>query len=468
MLFRISEELNDLADLFRKKGKKLFIVGGYVRNKLLNIPDNQNLDIDLCSSATPDEVVKILKNTKYIIKNADNSFGVVKIESENKIFEHATFRTEKYAVAGSHNPSNVEFIQDVEIDALRRDFRCNSVYYDIYNDEIVDPLGGVKDIKNRILRTTRRPSDVFNDDSERIMRMVRQAVSLGFTIDNETFNAAKNNVFKLAFLQKTRLKHEFERILQSNEEYKYLKVKNPQIRGIVMLAQLKILGYILPCLQKMYDSSVNNKKGKNLFDFSMNSLSLCNDSNLALKYAILMQFYGETIIKTEKLSKFGIQELENIEIENELGDKGLEYNKKFIANVKNICNNSSEKMFFNPSWKIRMFIIKNFMQINEIILIKKYNSIANFGKIDLTTRKLINTKNRLKYGEYPITYDMLSISVNDIIELYPEIKQNKISDIQQKLLQKCIKNLKNNKKDKLIKIVSNIINKNRDLYLEEE
>lgn len=467
MLFKVNEELIELADLFKRKGKTLYIVGGYVRNKLLNIPDNQNMDIDLCSAATPDDVVKILKNTRFSIKNINNSFGVIKIVSENNMYDHATFRTEKYAVAGSHNPSNVEFIEDLGVDALRRDFKCNAIYYDIYNDEIVDPLGGVNDVKNKIISTTRKASDVFNDDSERIMRMIRQAATLGFTIDDETFNAARYNVFKLAFLPRTRLKNEFERILQANLEYKNLNVKIPHIRGIVMLAQLKILGFILPCLQKMYDASIVDSKGNNLFDYSMKTLSICNERSLELKYAILMQFYAETAIKINNLGKFGKSELENSLIENELGDAGLSYNKKFISAVKDICNNSSVNMIFSPKWKVRKFVAENLMQINNIILIKKYNSMANYGKINYTAKRIISAQKEIKTYSYPTSVDMLKIDYGYIIKEYPNILPYKIPEIQQMLLEKCIKNVKNNQKDMLIKLLSNIINKNKELYLEE-
>ena len=93
------------------------------------------------------------------------------------------------------------------------------------------------------------------------MRMVRQAVSLGFDIDDKTLQSAKNNVFKLKFLQKNRLKQEFERIILADQSYPTIKnTQNAHVRGINLLAEIGILEFILPELQKIYNMKKHIEK----------------------------------------------------------------------------------------------------------------------------------------------------------------------------------------------------------------
>jgi len=338
MLFNISQELIDLAEIFYSKSKKhLFIVGGYVRNKILGVPDYKNLDIDLCSALTPKEVKEVLKNKDFTILNEDNTFGVLKIKGKENIYEHATFRTEVYDHAGSHNPTNVSFIEDLETDSIRRDFKFNAIYYDIYNDEIIDPLGGVDDINIRIISTTRSPRIVFNDDSERILRLIRQAVTLGFNIEEETFNRAKLNAFKIKYLPKNRIKNEFERILFANSEYENLpNTKYAHARGILLLAEIGALEYILPELQKIYNLNIYEDLGRDLFNHIIDTFKNVKEDNLDLRLSVLLHDYG----KAESLINYKdiIHDKDFLDsiIDKELGENGLQYNKKTISNIKNI------------------------------------------------------------------------------------------------------------------------------------
>jgi len=469
MQFYISEELRSLADVFMKYKVKLYIVGGYIRNKILGIPDIYNKDIDLCSSAKPEEIEKILNNTPYKVSNINNEFGVIKIIGKEKVYDHATFRTEKYEFAGSHNPSNVEFIKRLDIDALRRDFKCNAIYYDIYNDEIIDPVDGVKDIKNRILSTVKEPRLVFNDDSERIMRMVRQAVSLGFDIDDKTLQSAKNNVFKFKFLQKSRLKQEFERIILADQSYPTIKNnQNAHVRGINLLAEIGILEFILPELQKIYNMTIYEDKGRLLFSHIMNVFTLCKEYDLNLRYSILMHDYGkaEALIKNGKF--FGYKELGDSLIEIELGETGLCYNRKFINEVKNIINSIEfDKFGLYPTYKLRKFIFNNYMQIYNIILLKKYIFIDKNKKISLGVIRLMKEYNKSIDKDYPKNINDLSVSAKDIIQKFPKINTNKINELLNLLLDKCYFNYNNNNKKYLLKIISKVIKKNKNNFLEE-
>jgi len=466
MLFNISQELIDLAEIFYSKSKKhLFIVGGYVRNKILGVPDYKNLDIDLCSALTPKEVKEVLKNKDFTILNEDNTFGVLKIKGKENIYEHATFRTEVYDHAGSHNPTNVSFIEDLETDSIRRDFKFNAIYYDIYNDEIIDPLGGVDDINIRIISTTRSPRIVFNDDSERILRLIRQAVTLGFNIEEETFNRAKLNAFKIKYLPKNRIKNEFERILFANSEYENLpNTKYAHARGILLLAEIGALEYILPELQKIYNLNIYEDLGRDLFNHIIDTFKNVKEDNLDLRLSVLLHDYG----KAESLINYKdiIHDKDFLDsiIDKELGENGLQYNKKTISNIKNIIKSLDFKInFLTPNYKIREFIINNYMQINNVFLLKKYILINKYKKFNFAFRRFVRQKSLIEEGFYPSDISKLDISADDIIKNCKDIENYKISEILTELLKICLRNPRINKKEKLIMEVKKILNKNNKI-----
>ena len=242
----VPEELEELAELFHKKKKPLYIVGGYVRSQILGTGVED--DIDLCSAMLPKDVLKLLLGTPFVARIMNERTGVVEIEINGLRFEHATFRTEKYAILGEHMPCEVEFIDSLEKDAERRDFTCNAIYYDIYSSEIIDPLGGVDDIKNKVLRGAISPKFLFVNDSERILRMVRHACCCGFEIDNETYSAAIDNVSKLKYLTSARVRKEIDRILIADLKYPSLHLFGEHIRAVNMLYEIGALAILFPRL----------------------------------------------------------------------------------------------------------------------------------------------------------------------------------------------------------------------------
>ena len=202
---KIPVELKELSKIFSANGKKLYIVGGFVRDAFLNIQSLIRNDIDLCSNVKPKELRKMLAGTAFEVKSINESVGVMAIHGKKR-YEHATFRREIYE-SESHTPDRIEFINSVEEDALRRDFKINAIYYDIEKNEYVDPLGGIHDLKEQVITTTRVPKVVFNDDPERILRLVRFACSLGLRIAEDELYYAKQNAYKVQFISKFRLKN---------------------------------------------------------------------------------------------------------------------------------------------------------------------------------------------------------------------------------------------------------------------
>jgi poly(A) polymerase len=172
----IPQSVKELHELFKSKGKKLYVVGGAVRDFLNS---DKPKDFDLCTDALPDEVLEIL-GSKYRTNLQGKAFGVVVVftEDEPAGMEIATFRSDVYdgKLGMTRNP-NVKFTT-IDQDVLRRDLRINGLFYDLDKKEIVDLVGGIDDIKNGVIGMIGDPDLRIKEDPLRILRAIRMACRL--------------------------------------------------------------------------------------------------------------------------------------------------------------------------------------------------------------------------------------------------------------------------------------------------
>ena len=183
-----------------------FFVGGMVRDLLLNIPIH---DIDITTSAKPEEVIKILN--KYKIKYSDEfkNFGNITAMFKNYKIEITTFRKD---IKGESRYPKVIFTNSYEQDSNRRDFTINSLYLSLKNNTILDPQKGLIDFKNKIIRFIGKPQVKIKQDPLRILRALRFALVLNFKIENRTMLAIQNNYSDIKKLTKTKIEKEINKI----------------------------------------------------------------------------------------------------------------------------------------------------------------------------------------------------------------------------------------------------------------
>lgn len=174
-----------ISDLYSKAGKKLYVVGGAVRDFLQN---KKPKDFDLATDANPDETLQILKG-HFRTKEVGKAFGVVIAITADGEYEIATFRED---LSGGRRPDAVKFTS-IDKDVLRRDLTINALFYDIESGEVVDLVGGIEDLKNKNVRTVGKPEERFDEDALRKLRAVRFAIRLDGKLDAETYNALKRN-----------------------------------------------------------------------------------------------------------------------------------------------------------------------------------------------------------------------------------------------------------------------------------
>jgi len=226
-MIEINNELKELAKIFKENNSTLYIVGGYVRDSLLNI---KNKDIDLCSKSTLSEVESFLSKTECKFSITNESFGTAKISINGKSYEYTTFRKDYYDESGSHCPKSVEFIRNIEEDAKRRDFTINAIYYDISSDKIIDFFNAQKDLSNCLLRAISPIEETLRYDGERILRMVKFETKLNFKIEKETWETAIKFENNLKTLSKIAIK----KFLKSIDNYT-LKQKEQMKQTLILL-----------------------------------------------------------------------------------------------------------------------------------------------------------------------------------------------------------------------------------------
>ncbi len=462
----VSEDLKLLAEKFKKAGKKLYIVGGYVRNELLEIPHYLNTDIDICSSAKPDEIQKII-GSKFKAEIKDQTLGVVDIFGEQK-YEYSTFREEEYCLNGEHRPNFVNLISDIKIDAKRRDFTVNCIYYDISDENFIDFYDGIKDLKDGVIKAIETPEYVFKNDALRILRMVRHACSLGFDIDPQTVLTASDNVYKMKYLTKDKIRDEIDKILVCDTFYPMLDyVKKSHSRALLLMGEMGMLKYIFPAIENIRLSDQKDKK-ENLYNHLLKTYEL---SSPQIRLSTLFHDIGKFYSKEKYKNFWANEEYLKYYIDLNLGtEKGLGYSKKITDRVKRIIlGQNFNKYCLESKYNVRRFIIENKEVINQIIELLNNRVLVetNLNKRSRVAAVLQKEYDYMNKNNIPFSVKELNINGDDIIDNFENIKVEKIGLILNKLFDICVKNANKNQKSTLLNQTRRIIMRDETFFLED-
>ncbi len=213
-------------------GHRALLAGGCVRDLLL---DQTPQDYDIATSARPEEVARLFDKTVPV----GVEFGTQLVVEPEGEFEVTTFRQDGPYLDGRH-PSHVQFTGPEE-DARRRDFTVNALYYDPMRDEVMDYVGGQRDIKAGVIRTVGPPQERLAEDYLRLLRAVRFAARLGYRIAEETFRA-------IVELAPHVLKTSAERI---RDEIVKMLTEGASARAFQLLDETGLLGPVLPEISAM-------------------------------------------------------------------------------------------------------------------------------------------------------------------------------------------------------------------------
>ena len=199
-------------------GHAAYAVGGCVRDSLLGqIPH----DWDLCTSATPEQVLELFGEAHCIPTGLQH--GTVTVKHGGELYEITTFRTEGAYSDGRH-PDHVAFVPDVKEDLARRDFTINAMAYNA-EEGLIDPFGGQNDLAAGIVRAVGEPQRRFEEDALRILRLYRFAARFGFSIDPATGQAARALCRHLDCVSEERIAEELSRLLAAPAPGAYLEAE---------------------------------------------------------------------------------------------------------------------------------------------------------------------------------------------------------------------------------------------------
>lgn len=193
-----------ILNIIQNAGYEGYIVGGFVRDLLLGI---ENQDIDIATNATPETIKQLFAKTIL----TGEKHGTVTVVFEESYFEVTTYRKDGEYI-NNRKPRNVEFVSNLEEDVKRRDFTINALALS-YDDEIIDYVGGKKDIENRIIRTVGDSFERFNEDALRMLRAFRFVAYCGFDIEEKTLLAIKELGHLIKNVSMERILQEFTKLI---------------------------------------------------------------------------------------------------------------------------------------------------------------------------------------------------------------------------------------------------------------
>lgn len=352
----------------RLSNYQCYAVGGCVRDLLLG---RENHDWDFTTSAPPEEIIKIFPDSFY-----DNAYGTVGIKMDDKIiFEITPFRKEgKYSDA--RHPDKIEWAKTIEEDLARRDFTINAMATN--GDKFIDPYDGQKDLEAKIIRAVGNPDDRFSEDGLRLMRAIRFATQLGFTIEEETWTAITTNSTLITKISSERIRDELIKILSSDFP----------ADGVKLLYNAGLLEYILPELVK--GVGVDQKGTHHLddvFTHSIKALKACQNESWVVRFATLIHDIGKPVTYVERDGKATFYNHETV---------GAHIAKE-IASRLHFSKEDREKLYMLVRW--HMFSVSEFITDAAV---RKF--IRRVGKENTTDMLDLRTADRVGSGTPPTSW----------------------------------------------------------------
>lgn len=424
------------ADFISRLGENVYVVGGFVRNSLCGY---KCTDIDI---AGPIPALALSLPSRATMTMVNHRMGTAQIVYDGVKYEYTPFRVEVYGEGGEHTPTRVSFTTDIYADAARRDFCCNAIYYDVKRDEIVDPLGGVRDAELKILRGCNK--HVFESDGLRLLRLVRLAAELGFKIEGETARAAKAMSDNLADITSERKRMELDKILHADLAN---DVKNAQYRGLRLLKQLDLWKNLIPELVECDGMTQPEQYHKyDVMEHSFRTVltvpplhnlrlaALLHDVGKAYCYKTFGNFHGH-----EKSSGIAARIILN----------RLRYPNDVIEQVVRLCSLHMYDMRGDArESKVRVFVAKNYDIIDKLTALIRADKIAT-GMVSpeeaALPHRFETVRDTLVAEGAPILKKSLRISGKDLVDM--GFESEAISAALEALWKECIINPKNNNVD---------------------
>lgn len=277
MKFKINipADANELIHTLQNNGHSAYIVGGCVRDSILGRTPH---DYDICTSATPSEMLEIFKDRKIIETGLQH--GTVTVVVNGEPYEITTYRIDGI-YSDNRRPDTVTFTDKLVEDLRRRDFTINAM---AYNDEegLIDLFNGIEDIKHKKISCVGSAKDRFGEDALRILRAIRFAAQLEFTIIPGTDWEIHKQYKNLENISIERINSEFCKIASSDDFC------------VELLLYKDVFSLFIPELKDMFDFPQNNPWHIwDVFGHTIHAIEYCDSDDLTVRLAVLFHDFGK-------------------------------------------------------------------------------------------------------------------------------------------------------------------------------
>jgi poly(A) polymerase len=296
LLAGVSASADELGRLFASQGHELALVGGPVRDVFLGRSPG---DLDATTDATPARVLEIINGWADQFWTVGIEFGTVGMRKGGEVFEITTYRSEQYT--GRSRKPDVEYGKSLTDDLSRRDFTVNAMAARLPGYELVDPFGGMADLRSKVLRTPGPPEVSFGDDPLRILRAARFTAQLGFTVAPEARAAMTTIAPQLQppKVSAERISAELSKLLLS-------PLPGGPRRGIALLVDTGVADQVLPEIPKLRLEMDEHFRHKDVYLHSLTVLDQAIEledryelgPDLVLRMAALLHDIGKPKTRT--------------------------------------------------------------------------------------------------------------------------------------------------------------------------
>ena len=436
---------NSLISLAKILPKPLYIVGGAVRDYLIGF-ENEKPDWDICSPMLAEDFANIATAQGFTVNAVYRNTGTVKLRDQvNNEFEFSSFRSDEY-VRGVHTPANVFFTDDISLDARRRDFTCNAVYYDVSAQTYVDPLDGISAIKEKRLTTVAPAKKVFGEDGLRLMRLARQAAQLGFSPDCECLLGARENAALIDDISPERIYTELTAILAADEKHGLV---GGAYRGLKLLDEIDVFERIFPELA--LGKGMAQRADFHKYDVLEHSLRAVKYAPPQMRLAALLHDVGKPFCM-QRDGKYHEHPVEG----ERLARNVLTRLKAPKKTVERICALVKWHMYDldckTSENKLRRFFVTNYDILNDLLLLKQADFSACMDETcdAPTCVRWENLLEKMQKENVPFTLKQLDVNGNDLLTL--GIQPNQVASFLHALLMHVACNPKDNEKARLLRL----------------
>jgi tRNA nucleotidyltransferase (CCA-adding enzyme) len=462
MILKIPKEAKEIYLKLAEAGYESYFVGGCVRDLILKRTPK---DWDIATNATPEKIQSVFPDSFY-----ENEYGTVGVKTGSDdpaltVIEITPFRLEeKYS--DKRHPDAVKFSGKLEDDLKRRDFTINAMalnlethnlkhktkklsdfVFSVSGFMLYDPFGGQKDLKNKMIRAVGDPEERFEEDALRLMRAVRFATELDFSIEEKTNSVLKEKAGLLEFISKERIRDEIVKIIATDEPS----------RGFELMRELGILQYAMPEIEEGWMVGQNKHHIYTVWEHNMRSLDYAAREKwpIEIRMAALLHdvgkprtkhgegpdstFYGHEIVG----AKMAMQALSRLRFPKNFSDKTVKLVRYhlFYYNVGEVTESSVRRLLAKVGPE----------DMDDLIKVRICDRIGS-GVPKAEPYKLRHFRFVVeKLQRDPISVKMLNVDGNDIIRICRIAPSRRVGAILNILLEEVLDDPKLNSKEWLEK-----------------